>query len=575
MTSDTFLFTTHICLHIDSLIFLLFYPLLPLFGLGLGSLPAQQSNLPLERSPWSSHSKRHASLDSPREVPLPLSSTHQTSIISPLTFHKTASHARSGPPQDAAESRTVSLLPPLPSSQSTSRSTSPNGDEHSSVCQKHGSGDTDSTSYTCVSTPPSPSHQRVLKSTSENLSRQEHHMTSAAMPATSSPSSSDLLPSNDDNSNTNLTVVSGTLLRQHLHLPSQDAMSAAGSTSNSAVILPFSRPYSMPDSQSTALHGLYPVPSPLAPSRTATWPDRNSSASLPLPMQVPFYALPRAGGLLALEESRDPDTLLHAPSAGNSPIPGATAAYSGSASSPGTSALPPRTGPRSYPAPNTFSSSSESSTSSLGSLASGFNSIASSLTSHRSTSPRVPSSPASSPPSTSTPTPYNYSRPISPFRAPQPPPQMLTSRPISSPPVSAPSYPPPELPMILPTDAGHTTRSTSRQQPHEPFLSHAPPPADSWIEVETTQGEYRLNVRLPGFTRDGITLATKRRRILHVVADRWENGGGKWLCLFSPPRFPLLLCHDLVCSCMRHIKKAGRDIAHVKAWQRFERKRVR
>jgi HSP20 family molecular chaperone IbpA len=66
---------------------------------------------------------------------------------------------------------------------------------------------------------------------------------------------------------------------------------------------------------------------------------------------------------------------------------------------------------------------------------------------------------------------------------------------------------------------------------YEPFLSHAPPPADSWIEVETTAGEYRLNVRLPGFRRDGITLATKRRRILHVVADSWENGGGEFFFL--------------------------------------------
>ncbi|KAJ6594285.1 hypothetical protein B0H19DRAFT_919334 [Mycena capillaripes] len=61
---------------------------------------------------------------------------------------------------------------------------------------------------------------------------------------------------------------------------------------------------------------------------------------------------------------------------------------------------------------------------------------------------------------------------------------------------------------------------------YEPFLSHAPPPVDSWIEVETTQAEYRLIVRLPGFKRDGITLATKKRRILHVVADSWEDGGG-------------------------------------------------
>jgi hypothetical protein len=66
---------------------------------------------------------------------------------------------------------------------------------------------------------------------------------------------------------------------------------------------------------------------------------------------------------------------------------------------------------------------------------------------------------------------------------------------------------------------------------YEPFLSHAPPPADSWIEVQTTSGEYRLNVRLPGFRRDGITLATKRRRILHVVADSWDNGGGEYFSL--------------------------------------------
>ncbi|KII92423.1 hypothetical protein PLICRDRAFT_103840 [Plicaturopsis crispa FD-325 SS-3] len=62
--------------------------------------------------------------------------------------------------------------------------------------------------------------------------------------------------------------------------------------------------------------------------------------------------------------------------------------------------------------------------------------------------------------------------------------------------------------------------------PYEPFLSHAPPPEDSWIAVETKPTEYVLIVRLPGFRRDGITLATRRRRILHVVADSWEPGGG-------------------------------------------------
>jgi len=55
--------------------------------------------------------------------------------------------------------------------------------------------------------------------------------------------------------------------------------------------------------------------------------------------------------------------------------------------------------------------------------------------------------------------------------------------------------------------AGGLQRSSSRaSQPpaYAPFLSNAPPPADSWIEVETTGAEYRLNVRLPGFKRDGM-----------------------------------------------------------------------
>ena len=38
--------------------------------------------------------------------------------------------------------------------------------------------------------------------------------------------------------------------------------------------------------------------------------------------------------------------------------------------------------------------------------------------------------------------------------------------------------------------------------PYLPFLSHAPPPKDSYISVETMDGEYRLIVRLPGFKRD-------------------------------------------------------------------------
>ncbi|TDL26010.1 hypothetical protein BD410DRAFT_716258, partial [Rickenella mellea] len=61
---------------------------------------------------------------------------------------------------------------------------------------------------------------------------------------------------------------------------------------------------------------------------------------------------------------------------------------------------------------------------------------------------------------------------------------------------------------------------------HEQILSNAPPPVDSYIAVETAEDQYRLIVRLPGYKRDSITLAVRRHKILHVVADSWEVGGG-------------------------------------------------
>ncbi|CAA7261753.1 unnamed protein product [Cyclocybe aegerita] len=78
-----------------------------------------------------------------------------------------------------------------------------------------------------------------------------------------------------------------------------------------------------------------------------------------------------------------------------------------------------------------------------------------------------------------------------------------------------------EPPVILPED----DEDTSRPSCSRAFLNSTPA-RDSTIEVHTLQHEYQLHVRLPGFTWDGITLATKRRRVLHVVADRWDNGGG-------------------------------------------------
>ncbi|KAF5322228.1 hypothetical protein D9619_001448 [Psilocybe cf. subviscida] len=92
------------------------------------------------------------------------------------------------------------------------------------------------------------------------------------------------------------------------------------------------------------------------------------------------------------------------------------------------------------------------------------------------------------------------------------------------------SYPPPEPPTILPGDTedgnSRTGPFSHLPAPYASFLSRAPQPADTWIRVETSREEYKLNIRLPGFDRDSITLATKRRRILHIMADSWVGVGG-------------------------------------------------
>ncbi|KAL6300478.1 hypothetical protein BKA93DRAFT_752691 [Sparassis latifolia] len=86
------------------------------------------------------------------------------------------------------------------------------------------------------------------------------------------------------------------------------------------------------------------------------------------------------------------------------------------------------------------------------------------------------------------------------------------------------SMPPPAPPTVLTPPPSNEERCP--RAPHDSFLAHSPPPTDSYIAVETNPHEYKLLVRLPGFRRDAITLSTRKRRILHVVADSWEPGGG-------------------------------------------------
>ncbi|KAH9176397.1 hypothetical protein EDB89DRAFT_1846514 [Lactarius sanguifluus] len=147
----------------------------------------------------------------------------------------------------------------------------------------------------------------------------------------------------------------------------------------------------------------------------------------------------------------------------------------------------------------------------------------------------VPSRPASSSGSVQTwsslPPPYSPSEASSrnsrrPFSEPVPSSGATHITSPASPTLASRGLPPPAPPTILDPPPVRSSIARSSRAPHEPFLSDAPPPADSWIAVETSPGEYRLIARLPGFRRDAITLAARRRRVLHVVADSWEPDGG-------------------------------------------------
>lgn len=71
--------------------------------------------------------------------------------------------------------------------------------------------------------------------------------------------------------------------------------------------------------------------------------------------------------------------------------------------------------------------------------------------------------------------------------------------------------------------------STPISPPSLPFLERRPAPPETDLVIETERHRYTLVTRLPGFSLDCITLATKHHsqsRTLHIVADKWDTEGG-------------------------------------------------
>ena len=246
----------------------------------------------------------------------------------------------------------------------------------------------------------------------------------------------------------------------------------------------------------------------------APTPTRPSSAaSLPLPSQMPFYALPASGSIQQRSESHSglPSVIEQEQMNFDSPFETASMTSSGS-------------DPRSWqrrPTPPPLNS---------------LTALLDAADRFGRRNPRVSAAESTSTVSTA----LSASSQLSSASSSLPPPTPPTVH-----------TPPPPPADGIDDEKSDSSEGKRRSAPYEPFLSHAPPPKDTYITVETTDVEYRLIVRLPGYRRDAMfvlitflfplisynakfsMLSTRRRRILHIAADSWEAGGGMYLSLYS------------------------------------------
>jgi len=88
-------------------------------------------------------------------------------------------------------------------------------------------------------------------------------------------------------------------------------------------------------------------------------------------------------------------------------------------------------------------------------------------------------------------------------------------------------FPPPDPPTILAPSPTNERSGSRKPAAHEPFLPcQQSSPDNTYIAVQVLTSEYTLLVHLPGFQQEAITLAMRKRRVLHIVADNWNDSGG-------------------------------------------------
>lgn len=212
--------------------------------------------------------------------------------------------------------------------------------------------------------------------------------------------------------------------------------SVPSSSSSNSLPIWSSRPLSLPEPSRSGPPRIY---SP-TPRRPSAMPDRNSTASLPLPAHTPYHLLPHLSDLTQEEDFEMPDD--------------------------GTQASGSRT----------------------------------SYAPYRTTSPGIPSSGPRYMRGTS----FGFDRIFDRNVSPQPGQSDHDMSPVTPDNASHHSIPPPQPPIVLTPPPPPLGLESSMHAPHEPFLAHSPAPHDSYLAVETSAREYRLVARLPGFRRDAM-----------------------------------------------------------------------
>ncbi|CCL98668.1 uncharacterized protein FIBRA_00670 [Fibroporia radiculosa] len=254
----------------------------------------------------SSFSKRHASFDTPREVPLPYM-THSHHLSYSSTGNAARSHSQSyAQPSVMTDSDPTYVYDCPPPSGA--------GSDHA------GSASSSSTDTLLSTSSPSSS------TSAPPTGRVDTPMDTGAITGAGGSSYFVDMPTVASSSQLSLGAPSG---------------QSTNSRNPPSPILPFSRPYSSPDAYGTRQ---YParIHSP-TPVRPTGMPDRSSTASLPLPLHTPYHTLPPfASASLTEDREMDPLPLQYSSSSSSSATSASASTPSPSMSMQSSFAVPAR-----------------------------------------------------------------------------------------------------------------------------------------------------------------------------------------------------------------------------------------